>query len=132
MRLAFLLAVAAVTLLSSGEAVSAVANTDESQVSTMTSPGQLLSAAVGHNDGKRSLRVHKVDNEERRYNVEKFNRLMNSQSYRNHRFGNWVNKGYTDRHVHNLLKVDSNPSYRRIFQYYQNYLQNFAPRLVSK
>ncbi|KAG1686174.1 hypothetical protein DVH05_007103 [Phytophthora capsici] len=122
MRLSFLLLTATFVLLSSG-IVASPTTKDES----IPSPNQVLS------EGRR-LRVHKSsidDVEERGFNPEKFNRLMNERGYRSTRFSNWVNKNYTDRYVYNLLRVDSNPNYKRIFNYYQTYLENFAPRLIS-
>ncbi|KAG1686176.1 hypothetical protein DVH05_007105 [Phytophthora capsici] len=125
MRLSFLVLAATFALLSC-DTVASPMTKDECN----PSPNQVLSSET---EGRR-LRVHKSsidDVEERGFNVEKFNRLMNEQSYRRKRFPNWVSKKYTDRDVYNLLRVESNPNYKRIFNYYQTYLENFAPHLIS-
>ncbi|KAG1684019.1 hypothetical protein DVH05_007102 [Phytophthora capsici] len=125
MRLSFLLLAATFALLSSGTVASPTTNDEP-----ISSPNTVLSSET---EG-RHLREHKNsidDTEERGFNPAKFDRLMNERSYRQTRFGNWVDKPYTDMDVYKLLRVESNPNYRRIFHYYQNYLQEFAPHLIT-
>ncbi|KAG1684020.1 hypothetical protein DVH05_005214 [Phytophthora capsici] len=125
MRLSFLLLVAAVALLSSGTVVSAMTNDEP-----ISTPNQVLSSET---EG-RKLRMHNIasdDTEERGFNAQKFEQLMDDGTYRSKRFANWVTKRYTDTDIYNKLQISSNPKYKRILNKYQTYIEHFAPGLIS-
>ncbi|GMF47140.1 unnamed protein product [Phytophthora fragariaefolia] len=105
----------------------------------------LLTTAQGHSndvvqhisENKRMLRVHRTSSteevgEERMLNPGLLDKMMASQTVRSAAFERLVKAKWTDRSLYNALNLDFSSEYRRIFQAYQNHLENFAPHLISK
>ncbi|EGZ10530.1 hypothetical protein PHYSODRAFT_287080 [Phytophthora sojae] len=86
--------------------------------------------------GKLFLRAHKgadEDDEARTINMKILDDMMSSAVLRDDSFWKWVRKlKLTDEQVYNALDVDNLPTYRRIFQEYQKYLERVAPHLLTK
>ncbi|GMF14766.1 unnamed protein product [Phytophthora lilii] len=123
-----LLLVSALTLLASGNSVSATTSANQSNGLMKPSEVDLIAAGQAQEGKQRFLRVHE---DEERFEMAKINQLMNDSSYRSTKFGKWVERGYTDSKIYNKLGVESHPAFKRVFNYYQTYLENYAPRLIS-
>ncbi|KAL4156433.1 hypothetical protein PRNP1_005464 [Phytophthora ramorum] len=127
--LSILVVVSALTLLARGTALSA--DTDKGvMVSTMASPDSGL-LDVGHNSGKRFLRVHETTNEDdgseerlsgaNMFNTEKIKQAMADSNYAKTLFRRWKRNGVEADGAFNKLKAYNIGKDNNVFRLYKNY-----------
>ncbi|KAL4129278.1 hypothetical protein PRIC2_005287 [Phytophthora ramorum] len=131
MRLpSILVVVSALTLLASGTALSA--DTDKGvMVSMMASPDSGL-LDVGHNSGKRFLRVHKTANEDdgseerlsgaNMFNTEKIKQAMADSNYAKTLFRRWKRNGFEGNDAFDKLKAYNIGKDNNVYKLYTNYV----------
>nr|KAH7510197.1 RxLR effector protein SFI6 [Phytophthora ramorum] len=131
MRLpSILVVVSALTLLASGTALSA--DTDKGvMVSMMASPDSGL-LDVGHNSGKRFLRVHETANEDdgseerlsgaNMFNTEKIKQAMADSNYAKTLFRRWKRNGFEGNDAFDKLKAYNIGKDNSVYKLYTNYV----------